>query len=193
MNNWRILMAVMLMTTSLAGYSQHIEGVNDIKTFLTNYLDHTTENKSQIVDFQNADQTSAEDCDTLRYVQVNLLIWDLLSNNPIRHDSDLKEIAIVGFRKLSNPIHVGVLMKYHNFFEVLSMTDENTGDHREYSAVLDDLQHYFSKYQDIDRRLLPLYNKVVLDTYISNTQADELGPWFEWYEAEQYKYVNTKR
>ena len=128
--------------------------------------------------------------ENILYDEFNLHIWNLLSKKKIVLDSDMKKIGIFGFQTVGSQQYTYIFLKYYDDYEILTMTDiQDYNAARDYSEILDDLQKYFGTHPDIDKRLLPFYNKAVYDVYVDNTQTDQLGPWFNWYDTKQMEYI----
>lgn len=122
------------------------------------------------------------------YDRANLHIWNLLSNKDVHSDSDLNAIGIYGFLSVGSHQNTYIFLKFHDSYEILPITEGKHNESRNYSAIIDDLQAYFTKHPSIDPRLLPLYHKAVCDVYIDNTQIDQLGSWFDWYAKDVLEY-----
>lgn len=152
-------------------YAQKLYPKNDIRKCLNEYL----------YDIQATGNT--------QWDEANLHIWNLLSGEKICFDRDMKKIGIFGFEPLGSHQYTYIFLKYCDDYEILAVADNN--HIRDYSEILDDLQDYFVRHPDLDKRLMPFYNKAMCDVYIENTQIDQLGPWFEWYETDRQKYIEN--
>lgn len=191
MNVFCRLITVLLSTVyGTIAYSQNDIAVNEnIQIFLKDYLNNVDDPSLKMSKLKRMQSSEMKTCDTAIYAQFDLLVWDLLSNKSIHKDHDMNKIGIYGFRDLSSDLLVNVLIKYCDDYEILPMTEKKLKEHRDFLVILDDLQSYFVRHPNLDRRLLPLYNKAVLEVYIANTRSDELGDWFDWYKTEQNKFV----
>jgi len=169
-----ILLLATLFGVYAKGFSQMLSVKDNIRKELNEFLHMigATENPS---------------CDS-----INLYIYNRLSDKKIIDDSDLDEIGIYGFTTAGSHQNTYVLLKCFDEYEILRMTEGKYNESRDFSAILDDLQAYFDRHPEIDSRLLPFYNKEILNIYIDNTKIDELGYWFDWYKTESKKYGENK-
>lgn len=42
--------------------------------------------------------------------------------------------------------------------------------------------HYFDRNKEVDNRLMPMYINLITWWYLRNHWADELGPWYDWFQ-----------
>lgn len=66
--------------------------------------------------------------------------------------------------------------------------------HKPYDKVIKEVLRYFDRNKEVDNRLMPIYINLITWWYLRNHWADELGPWYDWFQErdsvsrEYYKF-----
>ncbi len=100
----------------------------------------------------------------------DVVIWNLITMKCISFEKDTSQVSIFSFEGMTIPSHIHVFIKNNNEYYILDMGDWYK--ERTYLDILSDLVDYF-KTHDIDKYLLPAFNKAVYDIHMKNQQMPE--------------------